>query len=385
MKRIFVKLSQNQVFIKMKYSLTAVCILSSLLLAAQMPQSKYFAINGTIKNATKGEKVYLELGGVQPVKVLDSTTLNDQKQFAFKRTELDEGTVYQINVAKRQRVVLLVEGGETLTITADGVEKGSATVTGSKNNEYYQRLMAMNLEMTEKSKKWQEEYAAAEQKKDSKKIAVIQQNFETASQNMVKTVKGLLPEMGTSMAALFATNFLNPEANFSTLDSLAKRFEKERPNMKQGQTFVGNIKRIRGVPVGEIAPEITLNNPEGAPVSLSSLRGKYVLIDFWASWCGPCRQENPNVVRVYNKFKDKGFTIYSVSLDKDKMPWLKAIEKDSLTWTHVSDLKYWQSVAAQTYGVNGIPATFLLDKEGRVIAKNLRGEALEQKLAEVLK
>ena len=369
----------------MKYQLTTVCLFSSLLLAAQMPQSKDFVINGTVKNAAKGEKVYLELAGVQPIKVLDSAIINDQKQFNFKRTEPDEGTVYQLNVAKRQRVVLLVEGGETLTITADGVEKGNSTVTGSKNNDYYQRLMAMNAEMAEKSKKWQEEYATAEQKKDSKKIVSIQQDFEAASQNMVKTVKGLLPEMGTSMAALFATNFLNPEANFSTLDSLARRFEKERPNMKQGQVFVGNLKRIKGVPVGEVAPEITLKNPNDTLVSLSSLRGRYVLIDFWASWCGPCRQENPNVVRVYNKFKDKGFTIYSVSLDKDRTPWLKAIEKDGLTWTHVSDLKYWQSAAAQTYGVSGIPATFLLDKEGRVIAKNLRGEALEQKLTEVLK
>ena len=240
--------------------------------------------------------------------------------------------------------------------------------------------------MSDKSKKWQEEYAAAEQKKDAKKIAEIQQRFETESQGMVAKVKKMLPEMGTSLATLFATNFLNPEVEFTILDSLAKRFEKERPNMKQAQTFVGNVKRIRGVPVGDVAPEITLNSPEGTPVSLSSLRGKYVLLDFWASWCGPCRQENPNVVRVYNKFKDKGFTVYSVSLDKEKTNWLKAIEKDGLAWpTHVSDLKYWQSIAAQTYGVNGIPATFLLDKEGRVIAKNLRGEALEQKLAEVLK
>ena len=137
--------------------------------------------------------------------------------------------------------------------------------------------------------------------------------------------------------------------------------------------------------VGSVAPDIALNDTTGKAVALSSLRGNYVLVDFWASWCGPCRAENPNVVRMYNKFKDKGFTIYSVSLDRTKGEWERAIRNDNLPWTHVSDLKFWQSTAAQQYGVQAIPATFLLDKDGKIIAKNLRGDALEAKLDEVLK
>lgn len=133
------------------------------------------------------------------------------------------------------------------------------------------------------------------------------------------------------------------------------------------------------------APEITLNDVDGKEVKLSSFRGKYVLIDFWASWCGPCRGENPNVVKAYNQFKDKNFTILGVSLDEDKGKWLQAIKADKLTWPHVSDLKGWSSAAAQAYGVNSIPANFLVDPEGKIIASNLRGGQLIATLTEKIR
>lgn len=138
-------------------------------------------------------------------------------------------------------------------------------------------------------------------------------------------------------------------------------------------------------PGGDLAPEIIMDDPDGNPIALSSLRGKVVLIDFWASWCAPCRKENPNVVKTYNEYKDKGFTVYSVSLDQKKDAWVKAIENDNLVWpNHVSDLKGWENEAAQAYGVNSIPATFLLDRNGNIIDSNLRGGRLEQRLQEIL-
>ena len=166
--------------------------------------------------------------------------------------------------------------------------------------------------------------------------------------------------------------------------SVVKTLKTEYGNSKRTKEFLAQLPK--GEPnEGDEAPDITLADATGKKVALSSLRGKYVLIDFWASWCGPCRMENPNVVRVYNTYKDKGFTIYSVSLDNSKDNWLAAIQKDGLTWTnHVSDLKGWQSEGAALYAVKGIPATFLIDKNGVIIGKNLRGQALEKKLAELI-
>lgn len=137
--------------------------------------------------------------------------------------------------------------------------------------------------------------------------------------------------------------------------------------------------------VGDIAKDIVLEDPDGKPIKLSSLKGKVVLLDFWASWCKPCRMENPNVVKVYNKYKDKGFTVFSVSLDNDRKNWLAAIEKDQLTWpSHCSDLKGWSSAGAKIYNVSSIPAAYLIDKDGKIVAKSLRGEALEEKVASLL-
>jgi peroxiredoxin len=146
---------------------------------------------------------------------------------------------------------------------------------------------------------------------------------------------------------------------------------------------ISNTSKENTPGIGQKAPDISLPNPEGQKVKLSTLKGKVVLIDFWASWCGPCRKENPFVVNVYNKYKDKGFTVFSVSLDNNKDKWLQAIEKDGLVWNHVSDLKGWNSSAADLYGIRSIPATFLLDKDGTIIGKNLRGAALENALRKV--
>lgn len=368
------------------------CLITYVATAQQSDSKQPFKIQGAFKNGTPGSKVYLQLGAVQNPVVLDSTTLSNDGSFSFTRTEPDGGNVYQINLSNRQRLNFLAEGGEVFTLTGDANdanEDGVSTtgmITGSKNMEYYNKIMVLVADIRSKVAGWNEEYEKASQKNDQKKINEIQGKFEKEERDMMAKVKQMLPEMGTSFIAVFtANNFLNAQTDLPVLEELAGKLEKENSEPKYAQAFIAGIKRIKGVGIGDIAPDFTLDSPEGTKVSLSSLRGKVVLLDFWASWCGPCRKENPNVVRMYAEYKDKNFEIYGVSLDRDRDSWLKAIKDDNLTWVHGSDLKYWSSDVAVKYGVNGIPATYLLDQEGRVIAKNLRGAALEKKLAEVLK
>lgn len=177
-------------------------------------------------------------------------------------------------------------------------------------------------------------------------------------------------------------NEMNSKMPNSTYTAQLGNFYNQAQAQNELQTTLDA--QSKNAAVGSMAPEITQPNPQGVNIPLSSLKGKVVLIDFWASWCGPCRMENPNVVATYNKYKDQGFTIYSVSLDDNKQAWINAIEADGLVWpNHVSDLKGWNSAPAEKYGVGSIPATFLLDESGEIIAKNLRGAALENKLAEI--
>lgn len=165
-------------------------------------------------------------------------------------------------------------------------------------------------------------------------------------------------------------------------DLFVKDYEKSHPIASS--ELKERVERVRAFSIGGVAPDFTQNTVEGEPMSLSDLRGKVVLVDFWASWCGPCRKENPNVVRLYNRYKDRGFDVLGVSLDRTKDRWVNAIKSDKLPWHHVSDLKGWQNAVAKDYNVRSIPYTLLLDAEGRIVARGLRGKALEDKVAELL-
>jgi thiol-disulfide isomerase/thioredoxin len=362
-------------------------IIGFILLFATAMQAQNFELHVEAKTVIPGRKIYLEYINEQgKVAKVDSASPSAQRKVTFKGQVKDQGAFYLVNffdTPKPQKVLVILEGGETIDIVADGINneegKGDFTLKGDYPNvKYMLELLAISKEMEAKVRKWNQEIQV-----DQKQEKRIQAEFTQAQAASTAKIKALIPLMGSHLVALWATNFLPAEKEMASLVDIADRLGKARPNHPQVQQFVNNLQRLQGVNEGAMAPEINLATPAGPNLALSSLRGKYVLIDFWASWCGPCRRENPNVVKTYATYKDKGFEIFGVSLDQNREAWLKAIEADKLVWKHVSDLQYWNSAGAKAYQVNSIPQTFLVNPEGRIIAKGLRGAALDNYLAKL--
>ena len=196
--------------------------------------------------------------------------------------------------------------------------------------------------------------------------------------------KTILSQSDDFLSLLLISQLAEHSGNYAQADSLFNTLSANIRQMPTATVIKKKIDAEKKFSVGAVAPDFSLPDTTSKPVQLSSLRGKYVLLDFWASWCGPCRDENPTVVKAYNKYKSKGFTVLGVSLDRDRKNWLQAIKDDHLTWTHISDLKFWNSEAARLYNITSIPHNFLLSPEGKIIAKNLRGQELLDKLGELL-
>ncbi|MBP7497679.1 MAG: TlpA family protein disulfide reductase, partial [Bacteroidales bacterium] len=211
-------------------------------------------------------------------------------------------------------------------------------------------------------------------------LPVLREEYSKNEVLIFNKIKDFILANLTSMAGLVFIDKLNPDLYgdlYIKYDSSLTKNYKNNPFIEQ---FNQHVEKALRLAIGKVAPEIEETDTAGKKVKLSSLRGKVVLIDFWASWCGPCRRESPNMVRIYNKYKSKGFEIFGVSLDKNKESWLSAIKKDNLKWTHISDLGYWDSRPGRAYSVSSIPYTVLIDDKGRILAKGLRGEELEEKL-----
>jgi peroxiredoxin len=260
-------------------------------------------------------------------------------------------------------------------------------ITGGKTQaDYRDYLMLVNL-FVRKQQNLQQEYTRYVQEgnyKEANETNIKLNNLNGEYLNALKDFVRAHPKSAVS-GYLIYKEFSNPAVPLEIVEEFNSLLDESFKKTKYGMLAGERIRIAQGSRIGGMAADFTLSDPNGKQVKLSSFRGKYVLIDFWASWCGPCRMENPYVVDAYHKFKDKNFTILGVSLDNNKDRWLDAIQKDGLTWTHVSDLKGWSSDVARLYGVNAIPQNFLLDPNGVIIAKNLRGHQLAEKLEEVIK
>ena len=349
-----------------------------------------FQLKGTLSDS-KAETLYLEKLGSAKQVIIDSVILDENGNFEFTNYTPKIG-FYRIKTNDKNFAMLVLDSADKVTITGSVKDLGNTfKVEGSPETtifiEYNNLSKSRDIKLDSLNKEFQ--LLMETNKMDSKRMDSLSAIFEGPYNSIINQSNILMVDKiskNTNMySSIMAIQALDPDKYSDLYKSLDAGLSKKFPNDKNVIMFHEVVERMLSTNIGQFAPEISLPSPDGKEIALSSLKGKLVLIDFWASWCGPCRKEMPNVIKIYSKFKNKGFEIYGVSLDQDKEKWMEAITKDGINWPQVSDLKYWDNVAARIYNVQGIPYTVLIDKDGKIIAKNLRGQELEKKIAEVLK
>ncbi|MEJ7736001.1 MAG: TlpA disulfide reductase family protein [Chitinophagaceae bacterium] len=335
-------------------------------------------------------------GDANPI-ILDSAAMTADKGKIVLQGNGKEEAIYQLAV-QNGPIVLLINDEDNITVDIDlGKKDDFYTVKGSKASNELKDFIRLYGERTSAVNKTFAHLDSLKQLAASDSAIILAtENKNNAVKGLNDYLLGLINRSEHPSISLFALGLSSrsfQQADFEkSLNDVVKRFPdhavlenlKSNYELQKAQVAEQEKKKAGNSWVGKKAPDLALATAEGKTVSITSFKGKYLLVDFWASWCGPCRQENPNVVKAYNQYKDKNFTILGVSLDKEKDPWLKAIKDDQLAWTHVSDLKYWNSKAVDVYKFEGIPFNVLIDPQGNIVAENLRGFDLEKRLEEVL-
>ena len=342
----------------------------------------HYVINGNIKDSDSITFVLQKRDGRTLVN-LDSAV---SKNGIFKMEGVVEfpEQVFLIALNTRNRASIYLENSEiTITGTLDSLF--DAKITGSKTHAEYESFILLNKPLADKYQMYVSAYQAANAQGDTAKMSEIRNNAMQVDKEMGELQKEFIRNNPASYFTPALIRSLSAEMSVDEIESTIAALDTNVAKMPVIQDLKIRVQAMKAVSVGQKAPDFTLNDVDGNPVSLYSKVGaKLLLVDFWAGWCPPCRQENPNVVKVYNEFHKLGFDVFGVSLDQTKEEWVKAIADDKLTWTHVSDLQYWNNAAAKLYAVNSIPANFLLDETGTIVGTNLREEALYNKVKEVL-
>lgn len=354
-----------------------------------------YSIKGTAVGVEDGTEIVLQELGEGNKRVPIDTAVVNAESFTFLKPRAEGTGIQVVSIKNVRQQLLIVKDKAPLTITLYKDSIGSSIVTGSKENEVFNSYTNTSRQLNQKKAMLTQKRKQAQAETDGIMVTEYTTQIKELDEHFITNKKEVLESNPNSMVAIMALsdlinakvlkvedtetyyNGLGTDIQKSAIGSSVKRYIAQLKSQRAASNLAS---------VGNKAPEFSAKTPEGEELALSQTLGKYTIIDFWASWCRPCRMENPNVVRVYDKYHDKGLNIISVSLDRpgQKERWMRAIEKDQMDWYHVSNLQYWQDPIPRSYGVRAIPATFLLDASGTIIAKDLRGKALEDKIAELL-
>lgn len=348
-------------------------------------------VRGRVNYPGLGQIVLAEMRQNAAPGTIRQDTIQLKPDSTFEKTlRIVEPGYYRFDFFQKQVVDVILDRSD-LTIHADGNHPGGMVkIEGSPDMDLIDNVqqIVQGARQTPEAIAIEEKFQGALQRNNQKEIEELQQQYLTLLEKAASEAAVALRAAPASLGLLHLLQnggILDPNKYMDVYTEAAEKFKRDWADIQYGKEFVVFVEKMKATAIGQPAPEISLPDPDGKVVTLSSFRGKYVLVDFWAKWCGPCRRENPNVVKAYQKFHSKNFDILGVSLDRSREDWLQAIREDGLTWNHVSDLKYFESQAALDYNINGIPFSILVDPAGVIVAKNLRGPELHKKLEEILK
>lgn len=354
---------------------------AAILISCSGKKGNQYTITGTVKGG-ETSMVYLQKMDSTGFKTIDSSAVKDGN-FSFKG-KVDSPDRYNIAIKGKDFPFpfFLENSAITLVIHADSA--GVIQVTGSSAQDLFKQYIRHNDSIQKLINALDPIYTKADSLKDTATLKKVDDQFTVYSKGMKDLIVDLAKKNPTSPTGPWLIIRNSYQFELPELDSLFRGFDSTLYHSYFFKAIAKRVAILKRVQIGQPAVDFIMNDTTGKPVALSSLKGNILLVDFWASWCGPCRGENPNVVKAYAGFHKKGFDVLGVSFDKSKEKWEKAINDDKLTWNHVSDLQYWGNAAGKLYGISSIPSNILLDKDQKIIAKNLRGEALIAKLTELL-